>query len=166
MVRCVWPPNTQSRHAVIYMRLPVSEDALASRFHQSFDIKATKSIIFNTIPVFLSEDNYPVTTTGLPTLNADAGNRDSAPHFVETLELLGTTKCGILELVLVAEEQVALCQDCGHRRIVDTATLERVRERCINVKWRCFECFERLGRLLEIDVLSLPRTGQIPASRG
>lgn len=165
MVRCVWPPDTQSRHAVIHMKLPVSEEALASRFYQSFDIKATKGIIFNTIPVFISEENSPAATTGLPTVNNNPGNQDSSPHFVETLKLLGTTKCGILDLVVVAEEQIALCHDCDHKRIVDTATLRRAHERCINVGWRCCECFERLGRLWEIDVLSLPRTGKARTSR-
>lgn len=108
--------------------------ANTSRFYQSFDIKATKGIIFNTVPVFISDENSPATTTGMPTLNTDAGSQNSAPHFVETLELLGTTKCGILELVVMAEERLAICHDCVNRRIVDTTTLRRAYERCINLE--------------------------------
>lgn len=125
---------------MIRLKLPVSEEALALNFHQSFDIKPTKGIIFNTVPVFISKENYSVTTTGLPTLNTDAGNQHSAPHFVETLKLLGTTKSGILELIVLANEQLAFYHNCDNRRIVDAVTFERARERCINVQWRCVAC--------------------------
>ena len=160
MVRCVYPKNTQSRHAVIHMKISMSQEALAAKLYEVFEIKETKGIITNCIVAYQSEESSQFAATGLPTPETNAENLLRGSHFGRVLELLGTTKCGILELVVVAEEQFILCPDCGHLLNADPATLERVREQCIDVKWRCFGC------LSEIDHLSLLRNGQVDASQG
>ena len=39
MVQCVCPPDTQSRHALIHIKLSMSETALASKLYEVFDLK-------------------------------------------------------------------------------------------------------------------------------
>ena len=45
MVRCVFPPNTQSRHVVVKMKSSTSEAALAAKLYGTFDIQATGGVI-------------------------------------------------------------------------------------------------------------------------
>ena len=55
MVRCVYPPDTQSRHAVICIKLSMSEKALASKLYEVFDLKPTRGIIKSSVIVLVKE---------------------------------------------------------------------------------------------------------------
>ncbi|CAD6566325.1 MAG: hypothetical protein ASARMPREDX12_008183 [Alectoria sarmentosa] len=102
MVRCVWPPNTASRHAVIWMKPSVPEHALAAKFYDTFDILATGGIItdkaFSRIRGFcLFETNTnpvdPATTT---TSIRRPTKLTRKPEFAECIERLGTGRGGVI----------------------------------------------------------------------
>ena len=128
MVRCVYPPNTQSRHAVIHITLSTKPEALAAKLYEMFDLKLLKGILVDT-----------VTQTAYDDKMADAET------FERALELLGTIKCGILGLRVISEEQFAVCPSYNHQANPDTATLQRVRSRFIDVRRLCVGCLVRLG---------------------
>ena len=128
MVRCVFPPNTQARHAVIHITLSTEPEALAAKLYEMFDLKLLKGILVDTV-----------------THTAYNDKMDDAETFERALELLGTTKCGILGLVVISEEQFAVCPSCNHQANPDTATLQRVRSRFIDVRRLCVGCLVRLG---------------------
>ena len=128
MVRCVFPPNTQSRHAIIHITLSTKPEALAAKLYEMFDLKLLKGILVDTF-----------TQTAYNDKMADAETLERA------LELQGTIKCGILVLKVISEEQFAVCPNCNHHAHPDTATLQRVRSRFIDVQRLCVRCLVRLG---------------------
>ena len=69
----------------------MSEEALATKLYQTFDAKATGGGITSSL------------------LTWSEGNPVSEFDFAEAIELLGTTECGVIELVVIFEQQFAQC---------------------------------------------------------
>ena len=155
MVRCVYPPDTQSRHAVINLKLSMSENALASKLYEVFDLKPTKGIITSCVVVLVHE-LWTFTANGPPTLATGADTQVSTGDFAQTLEVLGSTKCGIVELDVISEKEYTLCPNCGHQINADAAMLQRVRLRCINVRRHCDRCSMDLRVPSDAYVVTMP----------
>ena len=151
MVRCVFPPNTQSRHAVIHMKLSMIEEQLASKLYEMFDLEATKGIITESVSVWS------------PGLLSAPRRMEFARHFNKGVALLGTTKGGILELKVISERQFAVCPRCNHQGIVDAAMLQRLRERCIDVRRLCIGCLQQLGCPADTEEVVMPGGARIQA---
>ena len=58
MFRCVWPPNSVSRHVIIHMKPSVPEAALALKLCQVFEIPADGGVITKTMPEFIPGHQY------------------------------------------------------------------------------------------------------------
>ena len=144
MVRCVYPPNTQSRHAVIYARLSTSEWEIALSLYDIFGISAKGGVIMNIASVWMKAVRSS-TTNGPPTLITSAGTPLSRRNFADFLELLGTTKQGIIEVEVISEEEFALCPSCNDQGTADPAMLERLLTRCIDVRRVCVQCAQQQG---------------------
>ena len=144
MVRCVYPPDAQSRHAVIHIKLSMSEKALASKLYEVFDLKEIKRVITSSDVVLIGELwKYPATSP--PTLRTGADTQVSTSDFGKTLEVLGSPKCGIVELDVISEKEYTLCPTCGHQGNADAAMLQLVRRSCIYVQRQCLQCVMNLG---------------------
>ena len=155
MVRCVFPPNTQSRHAVVHMKLSMTEEKFASKFYEIFDIGATGGVITTTLSVWIL-DRYPLTNTpGATALITGTANRDSARSF-----------SGIYELVDISEQQFALCPNCNHQGVADAVTLQHVRTRCVDVRRLCIGCLQQRGYPSDVDEVTLLGDVQVQAIRG
>ena len=72
--RWVFPPNNQSGHAVIQMKLSMCEEDLASKLYEIFDIKANGAIITDYSSVFIEGLCLFTNTPGAPTLITGTGN--------------------------------------------------------------------------------------------
>ena len=79
---------------MVNMKASMSEEALATKVSQTFDVEATGRAIKTSL------------------LTWSEGNPVSVRDFAEAIELLGTTKCGIIELVVISEQQFAHCPNC------------------------------------------------------
>ena len=124
--------------------------------HQAFDVR--KGISLQAIQGFRLQDGiitsfvirligelwtFPV--TGLPTLPTGADTQVGIIDFCKTLEVLGSTKCGIIELDVISEKEYSLCPNCGHQTDADTTMLQLVRRSCINMRRQCVQCVMNLG---------------------
>ena len=63
MFRCVWPPNSVSRHVIIHMKPSVPEATLALKLCDVFEIPASGGVITKTMPEFMP-GHQPVPTPG------------------------------------------------------------------------------------------------------
>ena len=165
MFRCVYPPDTQSRHAVIHIKLSMSEKALASKLYEVFDLKPTKGIIKSSVVVLIHE-LWTFTANGPPTLATGAGTQVSTSDFGKTLEVLGSTKSGIVELDVISEKEYTLCPSCGHQGSADAAMLQLVRLRCIDVQRQCIRCLMDLGIPSDAYLVTMPGNIDVHAIRG
>ncbi|CAD6568646.1 MAG: hypothetical protein ASARMPREDX12_001615 [Alectoria sarmentosa] len=162
----VFPPNTQSRHAVIHMKISMTEEDLASTLYETFDIAATGGVITNTLSVWIEGLCLFTNMPGAPTLVTGAGNLVSARNFGKGIELLGATKGGIIELVVLSEQQFARCPDCNHQGLANAVMLQRVRERDIDVGRLCVGCLQQSGVPSGTDEVILRGEIQVQAIRG
>lgn len=144
MVRCVYPPNTQSRHAVICVRPSTSEWEIAWSLYHVFGIRLNGGVIMNVASVWMKAVCSP-TNNGPPTLITSPGNPVNRRNLANILELLGTTKQGILQLAVISEEEFALCPSCNQQGIADPAMLQRLLTRCIDVRRVCVQCAYQQG---------------------
>ena len=80
------------------------------------------------------------TNNGSPTLITSPGNPVNRRNFANILELLGTTKQGIIELAVISEEEFALCPSCNQQGIAGPAMLQGLLTRCIDVRRVCVQC--------------------------
>ena len=165
MVRCVYPPDTQSRHAIINISLSMSEKALASKLYEVFDLKPTKGIITSSDVVLIGE-LWTFPATGPPTLATGANTQVSTSDFGKTLEVLGSTKSGIVELEVISELEYTLCPSCGHQGNADAAMLPLVRLRCINVERQCIRCSMNLGVPSDAHLVTMPGNVDVHVVRG
>ena len=63
MFRCVWPPNSVSRHVIIHMKPSVPEGTLALKLCEVFEIPGSGGVITKTMPEFMP-GHQPVPTPG------------------------------------------------------------------------------------------------------
>lgn len=165
MVRCVYPPNTQSRHAVIHIKLSMSQKALASKLYEVFDLKEAKGIITSCDVVLIGELwNFP--PTGPPTLPTGADTQISTSDFGKTLEVLGSTKCGIVELDVISEKEYTLCPSCGNQVNANATTLQLVRRSCIYVQRLCVQCLMNLGVVSNAYLVTMSDDTHVHVLRG
>ena len=143
----------------------MTEEDLASTLYKTFDIAATGGVITNTLSVWIKGLCPFTDMPGAPTLVTGAGNLVSARNFGKGVELLGATKGGIIELVVLSEQQFARCPECNHQGIADTVALQRVRERCIDVQSLCVECLQQWGVPPGTDEMMLPGDTQVQVIR-
>ena len=80
-----------------------------------------------------------------PTLITSPGNPVNRRNFAKILELLGTTKQGIIELAVISEEEFALCPSCNQQGIAGPAMLQRLLTRCVDVRRVCVQCAQQQG---------------------
>ena len=165
MVRCVYPADTQSRHAVIHIKLSMSETALASKLYEVFDLKPTRGIITSSVIVLVKE-LWTFTANGPPTLATSADAQVSTSDFGKTLEVLGSTKCGIVELNVISEDEYTLCPSYGHQVNADAAMLQLVHLRCINVRRLCIGCLMNMGVPSYAYLVAMPGSIDVHAIRG
>ena len=169
IVRCVWPPNTASRHAVIRMKPSVPEQALAAKLYETFDIPTTGGIITNTGFSWISgycpfEDTPDPLDPATATSNIRPAKLTREPEFAESIERLGASKGGIIELVVKSPQQFAVCSRCRtFQGTVDAVVLQRVRGWCIDVSSLCPGCMVSGGIPNDIREAILP--GRIRAMR-
>lgn len=110
----------------------MSEKALAFQLYGTVHGEASGSIFTEPLSVWVeglcSFPNKP----GPPNLITGAGNLVSVRNFAKSNKLLGTStkKSGIIELVVIPEQQFVLYPSSSHQVIPDTAVLQRVRMRC------------------------------------
>ena len=104
-------------------------------------------------------------TNGPPTLITGAGNPVTSSNFAATLQLLGTTKQGIIEINVISEEEFALCPSCNHQGIADSAMLQRLLTRCIDVRRLCTRCAQQQGFPQGVDEVILPGGIQVHVLR-
>lgn len=169
IVRCVWPPNTASRHAVIRMKPSVPEQALAAKLCETFEIPTTGGVITNTGFSWISGlCPFEDTTDPLDPATATSKRRPAKltrrPEFAECIERLGAGKGGIIELVVKSPQQFAVCSRCrNYQGTADAAMLQRVRDWCLDVQSLCPGCMVSGGIPRDIREVILP--GGIHAMR-
>ena len=165
MVRCVYPPDTQSRHAIIHIKLSMSEKALAAKLYEVFDLKGVDGIITSTDIVLIGE-LWKFSATGRPTLRTGANTQVSTSDFGKTLKVLGSTKCGIVELDVISEDEYTLCPTCGHQGNADAAMLQLVRRSCIYVQRQCLQCVMNEGVGSDAYLVTMPDSSVVHVIRG
>ena len=80
--------------------------------------------------------------------------------------MLGSTKCGIVELDLISEDEYTLCPSCGHQGNADAAMLQLVRLRCINMRRLCVGCLMNVGVPSHAYLVTMPGNIDVHAIRG
>ena len=151
------------------MKPSVSEQALATKLYETFDIASTGGVITNTafswIEGFCPFENTtdpvdPATTTS----TKYRANLTRKPAFAECIERLGAGKGGVIELVVKSPQQFAVCSRCGnYQGTADASMLRRVRDWCLDVRSLCPGCMSSGGIPGDIREVVLP--GGIHAMR-
>ena len=104
MVRCVFPENTSSRHAVINIKLSMSGEAWAAKLYEVFDIESMGGVIVKSLSVWKEGRNPFSNASNAPNLVTRDGKR--VGNFAKALELIDKTKDGVIQLKVISEEKL------------------------------------------------------------